>query len=127
MTNDNVLKFDLDRLRYTPPKSVDGEVISERRLGTKKERERRKRFVQVPWGWIEKLAGTGGHVHQVALHLLYLDWEGNGAPVKLPNGYLDMCGVPRECKRRALKVLEDLRLITVERQPRKSPVVTLKR
>jgi hypothetical protein len=125
MARDNVVKFDPNRLRYTPPKPVGGEVITERRLDTKKERERRKHFVKVPWNWVERLAGTGGQVHQVALHLLYLHWKGKGAPVKLSNRALNMYGVSAESKRRALRVLESSGLITVERLSRKSPTVGL--
>ena len=47
------------------------------------------------------------------------------APIKLANGMLKMDGVPPTSKRRALEVLERRGLITVERQPRKSPTVRL--
>jgi DNA-binding GntR family transcriptional regulator len=43
----------------------------------------------------------------------------------LPNGRLAKLGVSREIKRRALRELERARLITIERPPRKTPIITL--
>ena len=89
-----------------------------------KLRKRRQHFVQVPWAWVERLKGATGQTHQVALHLLYLQWRSKGS-VKLPNGMLKIDGISRQSKWRALVDLERRGLIVVERRRRKSPIVHL--
>ena len=115
---------DLKRHQLTP----EMQATVERRVAftPQKIRKRRQHFVQIPWSWVERLPGTTGHTCLVALHLLYLHWKGNGAPVKLPNGMLKIDGVSRQSKWRALAALEQRGLIVVERRPRKSPIVRLK-
>jgi hypothetical protein len=87
--------------------------------------KRRKHFVQVPFTWIERLAGAGGQVYALALHLLYRNWRGNGAPIKLRNGTLKIDGIGHTTKRRALAELERRGLVEVDRRGRKAPVVRL--
>jgi hypothetical protein len=99
----------------------DGMVVKAK-VEPRKVRERRKQFVQVPWQWAERLKHAN-HVWYIALYLLHQDWKGKGAPVKLPNGLLEFDGISRYAKYRALDQLEQRGLITVERRPRKSPVV----
>jgi hypothetical protein len=91
----------------------------------KKILKRRERFVQVPWSWSERLNGATGQTYRVALFLLYLHWEGKGAPIKLPNGMLQIDGVSRHSKWRALNDLERRGLISVERRPKRSPIIQL--
>ena len=80
----------------------------------------------VPWLWIQKLRRKPWYVYHVAFFLLYLHWQrGDRGPIKLASGLLVMDGVSRTSKRRALKELENLGLITVERRSRKSPIVTI--
>ena len=80
----------------------------------------------VPWIWIEKLKSKPWYVYHVALFLLYLHWQrGDRGPIKLASGVLVMDGVSRNSKRRALRELESLGLITVERRLRKSPIITI--
>jgi hypothetical protein len=89
-------------------------------------RKRRERFIQVPIRWMERLGKAplaSGAVHQVALHLLYLNWKHGGKPFKLPNGELHYDGVNRQAKWRALAILERRGLITVERRRKKSPII----
>jgi hypothetical protein len=43
----------------------------------------------------------------------------------MPNGMLAIDGVGRKAKGRALDMLEELGLISVERRPHKSPIVTI--
>jgi hypothetical protein len=110
----------LENLRLTP------QMVAERKIEPRKVRKRRKHFVQVPWIWIEKLHGATGHTHQIALRLLYQDWrqkQWEGGPVKLPNGMLEYDGISQPSKWRALIDLEKRGLVTVERRPRKSPLV----
>jgi hypothetical protein len=88
-----------------------------------KIKRRRQHFIRVPWGWYEHLKDADGQTYRVALYLLYLHWKGNGEAIKLPNGMLAIDGVPPTSKCRALSDLERRGLITVERRPKKSPIV----
>src|SRR5258706_16296729 len=88
-----------------------------------KIKKRRQHFIRVPWGWYERLKDADGQTYRVALYLLYLHWKGNGEAIKLPNGMLAIDGVPPTSKRRALSDLERRGLITVERRPKKTPIV----
>jgi hypothetical protein len=88
-----------------------------------KIREQDKQFVQMPWSWIRRLKGAGGATWMVACHILYLDWKRAKGSFKLANGMLKIDGVPSTTKRRALRDLARRGLITVEWQPKKSPIV----
>jgi len=109
----------LDRLRLP-----DG-IIARRAVVPEKVRKRREHFVRVPWPWIERLDGATGHTYRVALCLLYLHWKGKGEPVKLGNSVLEMDGVSRYSKWRALNDLEHRKLIAVERRPKRQPIIRL--
>ena len=114
-------EFEIEKLRL--PVNI---VLPERRaVEPRKLERRRKHFVRVPWHWFETLSGATGQTWQLALHLLYLHWKDNGEPIKLANGMLKMDGIDRHAKSRGLSELERRGLITVERQPRKSPIVKL--
>ena len=90
----------------------------------RKIKKRRQNFVMVPWTWVELLKGVkSAQTYRVALVLLYASWKSRGAPVKLPNGMLEIDGVRRQSKWRALAELERRGLITVERRPSRSPIV----
>jgi hypothetical protein len=52
-------------------------------------------------------------------------WKARSLTFSLPNGQLAARGASRKAKYRVLRELEAAGLITVERQPRKSPRVTL--
>jgi hypothetical protein len=87
--------------------------------------KRRKHFIMLPFTWSERLAGAGGQVYALALHLLYRDWKTNGVPIKLANGMLKIDGIGRTTKWRALVELERRGLIAIERRRGKSPTVRL--
>ena len=111
---------DLKQHRLTP------ETLTKLAVVPRKIQKRRKQFVMVPWGWMERLA-TVRYVatYRVALHVLYRHWKGSGEPFSLSNGMVAMEGVGRRAKWRALRELEQLRLITIERRKRKSPRITV--
>lgn len=117
MTDD---PFDIKKLALT-----DEQVRARLAVVPRKIQKRRQHFVQVPWVWIEKLAGAHGQTYRVALALLYLHWKGKGEPIKLANGMLEIDGVSRRSKWRALNDLEHRDLIAVERRPRRAPFVQL--
>jgi len=60
-----------------------------------------------------------------ALHLLFRVFKERRQTIKLANGVLEIYGVSRGQKWRALKELEALGLIRVEHCERKSPRVTV--
>ena len=113
-------EYDLENLRL--PADI---VLSSRAVEPRKLEKRREHFVKVPFTWLEALVGASGNTCRLALHLLYLHWKDNGAPIKLANGMLEMDGINRKAKSRGLSELECRGLITVERRPKKSPIVKL--
>jgi hypothetical protein len=113
MTDDILDKFALPDL-----------PIKERRVVPRKIRKRRQQFVMVPMVWRERLEGATGQTILLALDLLYLGWK-KGGPIKLTNGMLREDGISRQSKWRGLNELERRGLITVERRPRRSPIVRL--
>jgi hypothetical protein len=90
-----------------------------------KIKKRQKHFMPFPVTWYERMNGADGQTYRVALYLCYLGWKNKGESIKLANGMLKIDGVPPTTKRRALRDLERRGMITVERWPKKSPVVRL--
>jgi ribosomal protein S19E (S16A) len=90
------------------------------------KRKKVEPFVKVPLWWIAAAAAAIRSPSVVVLvELLYASWKAKNLTFPLPNGRLTKRGASREVKRRVLRDLERAGLITVERPPRKSPVVTL--
>jgi hypothetical protein len=80
----------------------------------------------VPWVWFEKLGDAHGQTYRLALYLLYLYWkDGSNQPVKLPNVGLRDVGISRQSKWRVLADLERVGLISIERRPRRAPLIQL--
>jgi hypothetical protein len=112
--------FDLKAFALPP------EMVRERSVSVPRK-IRHGHWIQVPCWWVERLAKATRYrvTFIVALHLLYEHWRHRGRPIKLANGALEMEGVPRGTKWRALKELEQAGLISVQRRRRKSPVITV--
>ena len=87
--------------------------------------KRRKHFIMLPFTWLERLSGASGQVYRLAILLLYRDWKSNGMPIKLGNGMLQIDGISRRTKWRALVELERRGLIAIERRCGKSPIIRL--
>ena len=105
---------------------TDEQVKERLAVVPRKIQKRRKHFILVPWTWAERLAEANYiGTYRTALHLLYQHWKKRGEPFTLANGMLAKDGVSRWQKWRALKELERLGLIRVERRPRKSPLITV--
>ena len=86
----------------------------------------RRRYVRVPWSWIERLkTSTRASTYRLALLLIYEHWRRGGRAIRLTNVALAEVGVSRRAKGPALEELERFGLIKVDRRPRKSPLVTL--
>jgi hypothetical protein len=119
VTGDDDPYVDLKRCRLP-----DGMVVVERRAVIPRALQRRRRhFILVPMRWFERLAGASGQTYRVALYLLYLHWRARGQPFQLANGLLQIDGVSRFSKWRALVDLERRGLIATERRRRRSPTV----
>jgi hypothetical protein len=104
-------------------KVVEQSRLPDRVVVPRKIERRRRYFVMVPWMWIERLVDAR-HIatYRVALHVLYQDWKGGSKPFTLSNSAV--MGVSRWQKWRALRELERLGLVTIERRKRKAPLIT---
>ena len=118
--------FDIKDLEYVPaPKTAGPEVPpGEVRHGPK--RPRKGHFVMFPREWMERLS-SAQHIatYRVALHLLHQRFKDRREMVRLSNGTMALGGVSKGQKWRALAELEAFGLVSIERRPRKSPIVTL--
>jgi hypothetical protein len=113
-------QFDIDALRIDP---TDPAYVPRGAAKTQKKKWQRK-FVRVPWVWLDRLKATRhAAVYRVAFLLIYEHWRMGGRPVRLSNAMLAEIGVTRMQKSRALDELEQLGLIKVKRDPRKSPTI----
>ena len=116
---------DLNQLRLDPEIAA---VVN--RPGPKQARARSKRqreqFVMVPWSWIKRLKDARRPAsHMVGYLVLYEHWKTGGQPVPITTVALRPFGVSRWAKWRALKELERLGLIRVQRDTRRAPLVTV--
>ena len=83
-------------------------------------------FVKLPMRWAERLPKARRSSLVVAIYLLRRKFERpREKSLKLSNEYLTSVGVKRSEKGRALRELEELGLIKVERYSTKAPVITL--
>jgi hypothetical protein len=93
---------------------------------TPMKRKKVEAFVKVPLWWITAAAKHArSPATLVMVELLRASWKARSSTFSLPNSRLAKLGVSREIKRRVLRDLERSGLITVERRPSKSPIVTL--
>jgi hypothetical protein len=80
----------------------------------------------VPREWeLRLLEATRVSTYRLAIELLYLHWYGKGKPVTVSSRVAKAAKLSVRSKWNALGELERLGLIEVERDPRKSPRVTI--
>ena len=79
----------------------------------------------IPWRWLTKVANLSGKTLHVGIALKLLVGLKKTNVVKMQSARLVELGVSRQCYSRALKELEDARLITVDRKPGQTPWVTI--
>jgi hypothetical protein len=115
--NDTGNPFDPKSLRITPE-----EQKAPRPAQTEPKRQP---FILVPAIWDERLCGAAASTQDVARHLLREHWRNGGRSFKLANKALAKRGTSPNGKLRALKELERLGLINVERGLYRSPIVTV--
>jgi hypothetical protein len=88
------------------------------------KRSSRDQFIIVSMAWKDSLDHA---VHaatlKIALHLLFTSWQRNERSIPLTNRALP--NIPRRSKWNGLTELERLGLVTVERRPRRAPIVTI--
>jgi hypothetical protein len=114
--------FDVEALRIDP---ADPTFVPRGVVGSKKKKWKRK-FVRVPWTWLDRLKATNcASTYKLALFLIYEHWRNGGRAIRLANAALAEVGVSRRTKGPALRELERFELIKVDRHLRKSPLVTL--
>ena len=104
-----------------------GEVIRQRRVAPRSRKIRRRHFIKVPCAWVERLQAARYVVtYRLALHLLYESWRRSSRTLSLSNRALGREGVTLRGKKwRALRELEQFHLVTIERRPRRAPLVTI--
>ena len=130
---DDDARYDLSRLRPTP-EDVEAHAAARRALTKSKARGAtagsklvgRGPFVQYPVEAITRLAGAK-HLGTVKLFgwLLHLSWKADHRlPLRLANETVTPLGLSRWGKGAALRELEALGLIRVQRRERKSPLIT---
>jgi hypothetical protein len=89
-----------------------------------KSRSKSRSFIMVPVAWVERLGSCRSRaVYVLMLHLLRREFQEKGKPFPLGNDALGQGAASRFAKRRALLKLEEVGLISVERRPRKSPMI----
>jgi hypothetical protein len=89
---------------------------------------RRAPFVVLPLSWAaEACAATNCQKAMVWIWLVHRMRKTKSTTVTIPNRALAKYGISRRVKSLALRQLEEAGLISVERRPRKTPLVTLLR
>jgi hypothetical protein len=118
--------FDLANLRLTPEAAAAmGRAAAAKQARTQPKRQRQQ-FVMVPWSWIKRLKDARLPAsHMIGYLILYQHWKTGGQPVSVTTVALRPLGVTRWAKWRALKELERLGLIRVQRNPRRAPLATI--
>jgi hypothetical protein len=112
---------EFDPARFRLP---DGIALGGGRRTSKKQKG--ERFVKFPLIWVERLV-VARHIatYRVALHALHQHWRNRGQSFTLSNRSMGAEGVERRAKWRALRELEHLGLIMIERRKRRSPMITV--
>jgi hypothetical protein len=118
--------FNLDNLRLTPEAaSAMGRAAAAKGAQAPSKRQQQQ-FVMVPWPWIKRLKGARLPAsHMVGYLILYQSWRMKGQPVPVSTVALRPLGVTRWAKWRALKELERLGLIRVQKSPGRAPLATV--
>jgi hypothetical protein len=83
-------------------------------------------FIQMPALWVDKLIGEkNATLYGLALLILRLSFKHYGHSVRLSNIATECLGIDRGTKRRGLRRLAKLGLISVTSKPGSAPVVTI--
>jgi hypothetical protein len=86
----------------------------------------RRHYVQVPWPWVERLQSAKRiSTYKLAHLLLYENWKTGGRPLVLSNVLAAEVGLCRQAKWRALRELEWLGLVRLERRKGRAPRIII--
>ena len=84
-------------------------------------------YLLIPDDWLDRLdAIPGRHAHRLMIGLMRISWRQKSATVKVTNKIFLGCRMDRHTKSETLRRLEQAGMISVERRPRKSPLVTIR-
>jgi hypothetical protein len=109
--------LDLSRLR------IEAEQFqSQAKPPRHKSKKWQRRYVQVPWSWVERLQSAKRiSTYRLALLLLYEGWKNGGKPVALSNVLAAEVGLSRQTKWLGLVELERVGLVKIERRKGRAP------
>jgi len=110
--------LDVEKLR------VDPEFEQQARKSKRKGWQRLCTVVPRAWE-LRLLEAKRVSTYRLAIELLYLHWYGKGNPIAVTGKVAEATRLSDRSKSRALAELERLRLIEIDRSPRKSPRVAL--
>jgi hypothetical protein len=118
--------IDVDKLRLSSKatKQESSSGPQEKRVPRKTQKGR---FLKgpVPLNWLMWAAKQPGKSLHVGIALWFKSGLTRSHRVSVPNGLLNMFGVDRHAKARALRSLESAGLISVKRESGKNPVITI--
>lgn len=124
MDSFNPNRFRLPRNHNDQSESPTQERFPERRVIP---RQKSKKFLKgpVPLSWLMVAAQLSGKSLAVGIALWFRSGLERSNQVQLPTTLLNLFGIDRHAKARALDSLEKASLIAVERRKGKNPIVTL--
>ena len=110
------------------PDEID-QVLEEKVAASKQRRKPhawRRSFTMLPRAWeLRLLKAKRITSYHLGCELLYLHWLNGDKPIAVTNLMAKTLGLSPRSKSRALTELEQLGLITIDRNSRKAPRVTL--
>lgn len=92
-----------------------------------KQKKNGKRFLKGPidWAWLSQVAKLPGKTLHVCLALHHISELTKSNKIKMQGGILKDLGINRKAYSRAIEKLEEAGLISVDRKPGQTPVVTI--
>jgi hypothetical protein len=95
--------------------------------GAAKPKRRKREFIQITREQSNRLDNTKNSATEIVFrHLMFLNWKSPGRVIRLPNAALELKGVYRQAKTRALIELKKLGLIRLKMRSRKSPEIVIR-
>ena len=96
-------------------------------IGVTKPKRRKREFIQITREQSDRLDKAKNFATEIVFrHLMFLNWKSPGRVIRLPNAALELKGVYRQAKTRALIELKKLGLIELKMRPRKSPEIVIR-
>jgi hypothetical protein len=118
--------LDVDGLRFDWSHVPDSQIPTRKVELPSARRRKGGRFIPpIPLGWFQRACQLHGKAPVLACVLWYLYRLKKSKTFGLAQARLNGFGISRHSKYRALEALETAGLISVERRPKKSPVVTI--